>query len=150
MKPSKIVMEQRHKLFCDAYKILQDGAKAAIEAGFAAKSAKVTACKLLKKPHIKAYLAAANNKQSNKVLSKLEVERDELIDKLHKLITMAIDAIEIKAAVSAIAELNKMRGNYAPVKSENTNYDGDKDLQKAKQVSDEAQIKLNKQHKRDY
>lgn len=149
---SAFVENEKHNLFISAYLIHNNAQRAALEAGMATSKevAKVIGCRLLKRKKIHDLIQAKLAQQNTKSVGKLEKERDSIVDKLHNLIEMAIANGQIKSAVSAISELNKMRGNYAPLKSENTNYDGDKDIELIKQASDAAQKELNKTHKKAY
>lgn len=56
----------------------QNGAQAAISAGYSAKTAKEQACYMLAKPHVK----AAVDKQLSKTLRKLEISRERVLQEL--------------------------------------------------------------------
>lgn len=145
-------LNPREKLFADTYIKLRKGSKSAKIAGYNGNNLalRVEANRLLKKPKIKAYIEEAIAKQDTQVLDKVEVERNEIITTLHQLIKEAVNLKEIKAAVSAIAELNKMRGNYAPAKAEVVSFDGDKDLQRVNKVRAEQEAKLKLKHKKEF
>jgi phage terminase small subunit len=145
-------LNPREKLFADTYIKLRNGAKSVKIAGYQGNGAalRVEANRLLKKRKIKTYIDAVIAKQDSKVLCKIEIERDEIINTLHQLINDAVELKEIKAAVSAIAELNKMRGNYAPAKAEVISFDGDKDLEHVNKVRAEAEAKLKLKHQKEF
>lgn len=59
----------------------QNGAQAAISAGYSAKTAKEQACRMLAKPHIK----SAIDKQLGQTLAKLEITRERVLEEVARL-----------------------------------------------------------------
>ena len=57
---------EKHAKFCEFYIITLNGSQSAIDAGFAPKSARVTASKLLTNPNIEAYIQHLRNEQSER------------------------------------------------------------------------------------
>jgi len=56
----------RQRVFCEEYIIDLNGARSAVAAGYAASSARVRACQLLKKPYIKERIAKEMAARSNR------------------------------------------------------------------------------------
>lgn len=86
--------------------------KAAISAGFSKKTATVIANRTLNLPHV----AAAVEAKKNATAKKFDVSRKHIITKLKSILDDEND--KSAARVSAAAELNKMCGFNAPIKSE--------------------------------
>ena len=110
-------LTKRQQIFVEHY--LSNGGhgrNAALSAGYAEKYAYNAASRLLKNPAVKAAIEA----QQQATFAVLKITRE---DKLKKLWAIAEESYEVgkfKPAIAAIAELNKMQGDYAPVKTENT------------------------------
>lgn len=71
----------KERKFCAEYANDENGTRAAIAAGYAPKSAAVTACKLLKKANIQAEL----ERLTEKTLGKLEITREKVLQEIAKL-----------------------------------------------------------------
>lgn len=121
--------------FCDHYiRNGFNGKAAAISAGYAP-SVALHAEKIINSPAISSALTKAINKNNQNILDKLGVSYNWRVEKLKTIIDGVIsngDAEEIrwpyvKQALTAIAELNKMGGDYAPDKSLRLNVDMTKD-----------------------
>ena len=76
-----IKREAREKTFCQEYSIDKNGTRAAIAAGYAKKSAHVTASLLLKKPKIRATIDALLKKHADK----LDLSAEKVLAELMKL-----------------------------------------------------------------
>ena len=83
-------------------------------------SADVKACQLLSNPNIQEELLIQQKKQLEEIRKQNILD---LIDKKKLLSKIAIDSIQDERAnsIKAVAELNKMDGDYAPVKTKNVN-----------------------------
>jgi phage terminase small subunit len=103
--------------------------QAAIDAGYSKTYARVKSYDLIQQPHIQSRLEQA----FNKVEIRLDVSFDWRLNKLKRLIDEIIpdnDNIimsQSKIAIQAIAEINKMYGDYAPDKRLTLNVDTTKD-----------------------
>lgn len=122
-------MTVREKRFADYY--LSNGCiatRAAISAGFEHTTAFHKTSAMLKKPEIANYIKMKLHSMENK----LEIDIEWKFKKLKKIIDLCVpdepdisSEINPSVAISAIAELNKMQGHYAPSKSENINHNSD-------------------------
>ena len=74
-------MSKRHEFFCAEYVKDHNGTRAAIDSGFAEKSARVTASKLLTKANIRAEIA---RREAN-LLEKLELSAEKVLRQLAAL-----------------------------------------------------------------
>lgn len=109
--------------FCEAY--IENGGdsrKAAIEAGYAESSASVSANYQLNQPNIQKFLKS----KMKPVEKKIGITFEWKMKKLKKIVDNKIpDDSEIiedaSVAIQAIAEMNRMQGDYAPTKSINAN-----------------------------
>lgn len=99
-----------------------DAKHAALDAGYSYSYAHVQAHKLIEQPNIKAYI----EKAQNKAISKLSNDYIWKVNKLKRIINEFVPDTgklgkNAKIAISAMMELNKMHGDYAPQKSMNLN-----------------------------
>lgn len=104
----KIVkMSAKQKFFCEAYAACNNAKQAAIEAGYAKKSAAMVDCENLTKPYLREYVDYMQQKTTTKhILS--AIERKEILTQ------MALDEnLSPKDRRAAIDVLNKMTGEYA-------------------------------------
>lgn len=74
-------MIERVKNFCDRYLIHFNGAKAAEEAGYSKKRAKVTACELLATAEVQKYLQG----KKKKIAKKLEITQERTMQEIARL-----------------------------------------------------------------
>lgn len=142
----------QHKRFADEYLITRNAKEAALAAGYKGESAKVTACKLLKRAEVIAYI----EKNDNKIITKHASKRDIIIDKLMIALDKGIfededgnEHVNHKVLFPAAAELNKMLGYYAAEKHTNLNINADTDLQTVKTEVAKQQEILEK-HRSEY
>ncbi len=136
-------LTSKQQKFCDTYLINGLNATAAArEAGYSEKSCASIAINAFKSNHIKNYINNRQLKIREKQMN-LGVTFDYKINKLKMIADLAMpeDAKSIKeinasATIQAIAELNKMQGDYAAEKRVNTNvnFDADSDIQKTKEL----------------
>lgn len=142
MKKRKL--NQREKLFCDWYIKLANGTQAAIKAGYSARSARITASKLLTKANIQERL----KERWRKLEEVMEFNKATLIDDLQTIKLMSMKAVPVlhydpklrkmvqvmeendegrmvgvysydsNGANRAIENINKMMGYNAPEKVE--------------------------------
>lgn len=73
--PADKPLSHREHLFADHFLICGEGRQSAITAGYAEHTARVTASKLLKKPHIAAYIEA----RKEKIYDKLELTQERVM-----------------------------------------------------------------------
>lgn len=99
------MLTAKEQRFVREYRIDADGANAARRAGYASKSAKVTACKLLKKPEVAEAIANQEAEKANQAIADAN-ERRELLTK------WARGSKDPVAAIRAMDVLNKMDGAY--------------------------------------
>lgn len=103
-------LTQKERRFVDAFlgSCNGNGSEAAIAAGYAPGSARVTASRLLTKANIKAAVDARNAKAEEKSIASAD-ERDKILSGLARL-TEPSDRAHI---ISAIKELNKCSGRHS-------------------------------------
>lgn len=142
-------MTLRQRKFSHVYLISNGNRiKALREAGYKPKpgSEKQLAYRILNSRPVKKYI----NRVADKMEKDFGITLDWKIFKLKRIVNFCVPDDEDKpvidgaVGVKAIAELNKMQGDYAPVRNENTNAN----------INADAEIKdmqeLIKQHQRDY
>jgi phage terminase small subunit len=78
LSPKQRLFVQKQRLFVHEYLIDLNGTKAAIRAGYSAKAAKVTACKLMKLPAVKRSIGTAMKKREDR----LEITADKWLREL--------------------------------------------------------------------
>ncbi len=103
--------------FVQLYLETGNATKSLIEAGYKTKNAKKVASRLLLNPKV----ISTVDKSRLKVEKKIEVNFEWVLSKLKQVAEAGINTNELDATTRALAEVNKMLGNYAPVKTENTN-----------------------------
>ena len=123
-------MDYKCKLFALAYIELMDEGKAAEKVGYKAESASKKGKELLKDERVQKELKRLTKKTEKKEIATLEWRMQTLqhIAETHK------DASTVNAAISAISELNKMSGDYAPTKSETLNKNANIDLSNVREL----------------
>lgn len=142
-KLSKKTLTQKQNVFCLEY--INNGFnayKAAITAGYSSNYANVKAHGLLKHPTIKACIKRGYQKAEEK----LDLTWEWKLNKLKRIIDTFIPDDEsesifpnhARAAVMAIAEINKMQGDYAPDKKVSVSIDATRArLEEVKRVYEE-------------
>ena len=108
----------RREAFCLHYVVCNEGNQAAIEAGYKPTTAKSSACEILKFPEVQERISTLRAKIESDLIMGVAERQEHLsaIGRKHK---------DARVKIQAIAELNKMGGNYAPVKQELTGKDGE-------------------------
>ena len=101
------MLTAKEQRFIHEYRVDGDGANAARRAGYASKSAKVTACRLLKKPAIAEAIAHQEQGRANQAIANAQ-ERRELLT----LIARDIGEKNRLAAIKAMDTLNRMDAMY--------------------------------------
>lgn len=123
----------KEKRLVDHYVICGEKKEAAIRAGYSRGGAHVLGCRTLQKPPVQEYL----QEKLNKVNQKMDISKEWRLGKLKQIADsfvsqekQILDSKEAKVAVSAIAEINKMEGDYAPTKiiSANLNIEADAEM----------------------
>ncbi len=100
----------RQARFVDEYLVDQNAAAAAIRAGYSSRIALVVGARLLKQDEVQKAVEERQRPSS----SKLNISRDDCVKALIEAYKVARAAQDGGAMVSAIRELNKMCGFYAP------------------------------------
>lgn len=107
--------------------------QAAIDAGYSEETAKAEAYRTLTKPHVREYIAKAQQITEKIHLNALVIAMDYKIKKLKRVVdqfipdTGDINVNEASIGIKAIQELNKIAGDYAPEKRLSLTVDATKD-----------------------
>lgn len=140
----------RQQAFCDAY--LTNGYKskeAAVAAGYSIKSAGAQAANILAEERVKNYIDARLDKLKGSAEKKIGLTFEYKLRALKRIIEEfvvnkeTLAPREVKVAITAIAEANKMQGHLAAQKMEVTNLDEDEDVISGRSVINITQINLN-------
>lgn len=137
---------KKNRIFALAY--LSNGgnaADAAIQAGYSAKTAVVAGCRLLKDSRVQSYMAKHVEKTEQAVGATFEWKVKTLMDVVEKCMRGEEDKeglFKHQGVVAAIAELNKMMGDYAPTKTESKNLTIEAPIEEVQKIMDS--------YKRDY
>ena len=99
----------RQRSFVDAYAQTGNGAASAVRAGYSARSAKVTASRLLTKANVQAALRARQRQAERQ----LEVSRQRVLEELQEAVALAKAKGNPLAIVAAWREVAKICGYYA-------------------------------------
>jgi|JI10StandDraft_1071094.scaffolds.fasta_scaffold636558_1 phage terminase small subunit len=105
-----IHIQSRQSRFVEEYAIDHNGAGAAVRAGYAPKSAHVTASRLLRKANV----ADAVRVLEVETETELRVTRSRVISELHNAIELARVRNDVSAMISGWREIAKLCGYYAP------------------------------------
>lgn len=98
--------------FVEEYLLDHNGAAAAVRAGYAPNSAKVTACRLLTRANVRALMA-----EKQGVLAKqYQLDRQGLIERLQRAAELAEAKQDPMGMVAAWREIGKLIGAYPTVK----------------------------------
>ena len=98
--------------FAEEYVLDANATAAAIRAGYSARSAHVTACRMLKDPVVKAAVA----ERQGEIAEELEISREKVMRGLLDAVEIARVQADPGAMVKAWSEIARMCGYYAPVK----------------------------------
>ncbi len=120
--------------FIDEYLVDGNGTRAAIAAGYGRAGARVTAHRLLTKAAIRASIQARQAEDARR----LQIERQDLISGLLEAVEMGRERREPMAMITALREIGRMLGYYAPAKVHvETTSDPDKNLRRFEAMCDE-------------
>lgn len=123
--------------------------KAAIKAGYSAKSASQQGGNMLiYYPHVKDYLVKRKKEIADRMKKKTHLTLDYKLKKVYRIMeafvpdegTLVTD--EVRAAMGAMAESNKMQGHLAAQKMEVTNLDEDEEIINGRNIINITQINL--------
>lgn len=104
-------MTSKQQRFAEEYVLDHNASAAALRAGFAPKSARVTACRLLKdNKAVQAAVAA----QEAIVAARMGVSRQQAIQGLLEAVALAREQRDPAAMISGFREIGRMCGYYAP------------------------------------
>jgi phage terminase small subunit len=135
-------MKPRHLRFCEEYLNNGYNIRAATQAaGYKCKN-QHRGYDLIRMPHIQEYLTRRINQQC----AVEQITYDWKVKKLKNVIDkcmpqeiphapLPLNATQPQTAVSAISELNKMQGHYAPVKQISVNFNNDADLKATQELT---------------
>ena len=118
-KPAEATRKRkaREKIFCAEYVKDLNGARAAIAAGYAEKSARVTASKLLTKPNIKDEIARLTKKHADK----LDLSAEKVLDELSKLgFSNMLDYMRVDEDGAFVLDFSKLTREQAAAIQEYT------------------------------
>ena len=137
-------MSDRKKQF--ALNILSGMSKrqAAIEAGYSPTSGSASE-RLMKDPAVKSILTKANNSYTKVVQEKIHDTFSRNVSMLTEIAEENMQA-DARVSVAAIAELNKMFGNYSAEKHINVNVNVSEDVQKVKLMLDQFVAEKQKEY----
>lgn len=107
---SAATLTPRQREFVSHYLVLRNGAEAARRAGFSANGAKVTACRLLTNPNLRAALAA----KEAELAREMGLTRERVIGELMAAVEAARSQANPGAVIRGFVEIAKMAGLYAP------------------------------------
>lgn len=127
------MLSPRQQSFVRAYVESGNGAAAAVRAGYSARSAKVTAARLLTKANVQ----AAVRSQQAQIAQRLELSRERVIAELQEAVNIARMKGDAQAMVAAWREVAKICGFYAPErKSIGISAEGRESLRHLESMSD--------------
>ena len=135
-------LSARHKAFCNEYVLSKNGAKSAVAAGYSARSARITASKLLTKPNIQTALRA----RQQEIETQLQVTRQGVLDGLQEAIELARAQGNPTALIGAWREIGKMCGYYAPERKHvELSAKGERTMRRLEVLSDEELLAMAEQ-----
>ncbi|OGT30423.1 MAG: hypothetical protein A3E87_01685 [Gammaproteobacteria bacterium RIFCSPHIGHO2_12_FULL_35_23] len=136
-------IKKKQEDFCINYLMHGNAHKAALEAGYAKTNAQKNSFKWVTTEPMKTYIEERMIKKSETLIA----TRDWKIDKLIRIVESALQGQEVtdrhgevrvivdhRAAIAAIAELNKMCGDYSAEKHINVNLTADMDVSKVREL----------------
>jgi phage terminase small subunit len=103
-------MTPRQRSFAEQYVLDHNGAAAAVRAGYAAHSARITASQLLTKPNVRELVA----EHEEAAAERLAVTKERVIAELEAAIEIARQKADPMAMIRGWAEIAKLIGAYAP------------------------------------
>ena len=110
----------RQKKFVKFYVESGNGTEAAIKAGYSENCASVIASENLKKPKVE----RAIKEEERRIDAEHEVSIGWRLEMLKAIVQEGASGSSLSAAVSALAEINRMTGGHAPTKIAETDSEG--------------------------
>ncbi len=107
-------MTPKQRRFVQEYAVDGNGAAAAVRAGYAPGSAKVTASRLLTRDNVRQALAVSQQR----VARRLEITRDDVVRGLLEGIEMSRMQGDPSGMIAGWREVGKLLGFYAPVRQQ--------------------------------
>ncbi len=111
-----MTLTSKQARFIDEYLVDGNGTRAAIAAGYGRAGARVTACRTLANPNVRALIQTRQAEDARR----LQIERQDLISDLLEAVEMGRERREPMAMITALREIGRMLGYYAPEKREAT------------------------------
>jgi len=96
--------------FVQEYALDHNGSAAAVRAGYAPRSARVTASQFLTKPNVRGAVQVLERQ----TVERLQVSRDRVLDGLQTAIAMARMKADPHAMIAGWREIGRVCGYYAP------------------------------------
>ena len=135
MKATKPLTEMQYNFVTNYIKNGFNAYQAAISAGYSHDYANSTIPRMLEQPNIKPRIEKAMAKAEDKLINHLGLTYEWKAKKLKRVIeefipedkTIKLNASQTKVGLSALAELNKMQGDYAPDKRLSVTVDATKE-----------------------
>jgi phage terminase small subunit len=130
----------RQRKFAEYFMTGMTASAAAVKAGYSNKSAYTRGKELTNNPRVAYYMS----ERLDKLQKKLEIPLEYLLGKLKHVVDSFIpdgsdlEKDKVSVGLSAIRELNQIQGNYAAEKRINVNVDGDKHLERIKELTEKA------------
>jgi phage terminase small subunit len=113
-----MTIRSKQRRFAEEYALDHNGAAAAVRAGYAPISAKVTAARLLTKANVRAVVTA----HEVRAAERLEVTREQVLAELQEAVRLARLKQDPVSMVAAWREVAKMCGFYAPIRQQIEGY----------------------------
>jgi len=110
-------LTDKQNSFVSEYLVDLNATQAAIRAGYSPKAARAIASETLSKPYIRARIEQEQKKRQEDC----EITFNMKLRLLWEIVQEAYEAKKYMVAIRAIAEMNKMQGDYAPTKTESSN-----------------------------
>ncbi len=110
MSQEAVLINPRRAKFIDQYLIHGNATKAAVEAGYGAAGAAVTATRLLKNANVAGVIQARQREDADQ----LGITRQQVLVALQKAYELAREQMNPAAMVQAAREIAKLLGFYAP------------------------------------
>ncbi len=125
--------------FIEEYLVDGNGTRAAIAAGYGRAGARVTACRTLANPNVRAQIEARQAKDARR----LQIERQDLISGLLEAVEMGRERREPMAMITALREIGRLLGFYAPaVRETRATVDGRPSVSRFETLTDEELASL--------
>ena len=134
-----MVLSPKHQAFVTEYVLSNNGAKSAVAAGYSARSAPVTASRLLRKANVQLALRARHQE----IETQLQITRQGVLDGLQEAVELARAQANPTALIGAWREIAKMCGYYAPERKHvELSVSGERTMHEIQALSDEELLAL--------